>query len=268
LQTNTPFLPRAFPVLVFATTAVIIIAANYVDRQYAVLASNFLNLAITGPLVAVSILVLIRERTKGDLGKAFACFASFAVAWFVAERIWTIYELVYKADPWPSEADFFWLAGYPLYIAFTIFYLRPFRNTISLKLVASAIAIAAAMSILLTYHIALQESSLSEFETVLGLAYPLADTVSLVPVMVGLALFFRGQVSFLWSCMLFGMLCFVVADYGYLIFSLENSYYTGRLIDIPYLWAYVFFLFGSYNHAKVFKKRSEENRFNDQEKFR
>jgi hypothetical protein len=124
------------------------------------------------------------------------------------------------------------------------------------------------MVILLTYHAVLQESSLSEFETALGLAYPLADAVSLVPVMVGLALFFRGQVSLLWSCMLFGMLCFVVADYGYLFFSLENSYYTGHLIDIPYIWAYVFFLFGSYNHAQVFKKRSEENRFNNQEKFR
>lgn len=252
---------------VFAATAVIIIAANYIGREYAVLASNFLNLAITAPLAAVSILVLIREGTRGDLGKAFACFASFAVTWFVAEVLWTIYEVIYKVDPWPSEADFFWLAGYPLYIAFTIFYLKPFRNAISLRLVASAIGIATTVMILLLYNASLQESNLSEFETALGLAYPLADTVSLVPVMVGLALFFRGQVSFLWSCMMFGMLCFVVADYWYLIFSLDDSYYTGHLIDIPYNWAYIFFLFGSYNHSRIFKKRSEENRFNNQEKF-
>lgn len=263
-----PFIPRTFQLLVFAATAVIIIGTNYLDHEYAGLASNFLNLAITAPLVAVSILVLIREKTRGDLGKAFACFASFAVMWFVAEQIWTIYEVIYNVDPWPSEADFFWLAGYPLYIAFTIFYLRPFRNMIPLRLVASAIGIAATIGVLLIYYTALQESSLSEFETVLGLAYPLADTVSLVPVMVGLALFFRGQVSFLWSYMLFGMLGFVVADYGYLFFSLDDSYYTGHPIDITYNWAYVFFLFGSYNHARLFKKRSEENRFNNQEKFR
>lgn len=252
----------------FAATALIILGTNYLDREYATLSSNFLNLAITAPLVAVSILVLIRERTRGNLGKAFACFASFAITWFAAERIWTIYEVIYMIDPWPSEADFLWLAGYPLYIAFTIFYLKPFRNVISLKLVTSAIGIAATIALLLTYYAGLQESSLSELETALGLAYPLADAISLVPVMVGLALFFRGQVSFLWSCMVFGMLCFVVADYGYLYFSLDDSYYTGHPIDIPYIWAYVFFLFGAYNHARVFKKRNEENRFNNQEKFR
>jgi hypothetical protein len=62
-----------------------------------------------------------------------------------------------------------------------------------------------------------------------------------------------------------GMLCFVLADYGYLFLSLDKSYYTGHVIDIPYLWAYLFFLTGVSNYAKIFKKRDQESQFNDQE---
>jgi hypothetical protein len=222
-------------------------------------------LAITIPLVAIAIKLLARDGIRGNFGKSWIFFVAFAVLWFVAERIWSIYELVYRADPWPSEADFFWLAGYPAYFVFTVFYLKPFKNMISFKLIALAFSIATALIAFLVYYTTLQESDLSFFETVLGISYPIFDTISLVPIVIGLVLFFRGQVSFFWSCLMIGMLCFVLADYGYLFLSLDKSYYTGHVIDIPYLWAYLFFLTGVSNYAKIFKKRDQESQFNDQE---
>jgi hypothetical protein len=248
--------------------ALAIIAANYFGQENATLASSFLNLAITVLLVIISFLLLVRNGTGGNLGRALACFVSFVVLWFIAERIWMVYELVYHVNPWPSVADYFWLSGYPLYFVFTIFYLKPFKRSISSKLVVFALCTSVAMIAFLIYYILLQKSELSLFETVLGSSYPISDTILLAPVIVGLALFFRGQVSFLWSCLFFGMLCFVVADYGFLFLSLDKTYYTGHVIDIPYLWAYLFFLSGAYNHLKIFKKRSHDNRFNGQEDLR
>jgi hypothetical protein len=112
------------------------------------------------------------------------------------------------------------------------------------------------------------EKNSYSFETVLGIAYPVLDTVSIAPIIIGLVLFLRGQVSFLWLCLFIGMLCFVVADYGFLFLSLDEEYYSGHVIDILYLWAYLFFLFGSSNYTKIFRMRTMDKRFNDQEKLR
>ncbi len=253
--------------LFLATIAFIITIANYLGQNYAEMASNFLNLAITTPLVAICVFLLVKEGIRGDFGKGWTCFVVFVILWYVAERIWMIYEMIYLKDPWPSEADFFWLAGYPFYIVFAIFYLRPFKNKISPKLITSSIGITLVISGFLTYQI-LSEADIFEFEAFLGLAYPLADTISLAPIIIGMVLFFRGQVNFLLSCLLIGMLCFVVADYGFLVFSLDETYYTGHPIDIPYLWAYLLFVFGAYNRSKLFTKPNDQNRFNFQEKFR
>ncbi len=256
--------------LVYLLTGVaaVLIAANYFGENYAVLASSFLNLAITIPLTIVSVTLLAKDGIKGILGKAWMCFASFVILWFVAERIWMIDELVYHNNPWPSEADFFWLAGYPIYFVFAVFYLKPFRSSISTKLTASAIGLTAMIAGFLIYYSSLQQSNLSAFDTLLGLSYPIADTISLVPIIIGLVLFLRGQVSFLWSCLFFGMLCFVIADYGFLFLSLDGTYHTGHPIDIAYLWAYLFFLSGSCNYLRIFKKQDQENRFNDQDRLR
>jgi hypothetical protein len=267
LQINLLPTNRAFFVSIFAFTAIGIVTANYFGKDYAIWAYHILNLAIIASLVAISILLLTRERAQGNFGRAWVFFASFIILWFTAEIIWIVYELVDKVAPWTSEADIFWLAGYPLYFIFTIYYLKPFRNVISAKLVAASIGITMTIVIFLMYY-TMQESDIFEFETMLNFAYPIADTIALAPIIISLVLFFRGQVNFLWSCLLIGMMCFVVSDYGYFFLSLDETYYAGHPIDILYLWAYLFLLSGACDHIKIFRKRNQENRFNDQKGFR
>ena len=267
---QTDLLPtnKTFFVLMLTLIAIVIMAANYFGHDYATWAYNLLNLAITTPLVIVSTLLMIRERTHGTFGKAWICFTLFIILWFIAERIWAVYELVYKVNPFPSEADIFWIAAYPFYFIFTVYYLKPFRNMISPKIGIATAGITITAAIFLMYYTTLQKSTLSEVETILGLAYPMADTITLVPIIIGLVLFFRGQVNFLWFCMLIGMMCFVVADYGFLFLSLDETYYSGHPIDILYIWAYLFLLYGVYDYSKMFTKRNQENKFNDQDRFR
>jgi hypothetical protein len=257
---------RVFLLSLLLIVALTVVTANYFGPTYAALTSNFVNLFVTAPLVSISILLLVRDRGRGDLGKAWLCFAVVVILWFAAERIWMVYDLVYESEPWPSEADYLWLAGYPIYFAFTFFYLKPFRNSISKTLVVSTTVTTVMVAAFLANSV-FEKNSYS-FETVLGIAYPVLDTVSIAPIIIGLVLFLRGQVSFLWSCLFIGMLCFVVADYGFLFLSLDEEYYNGHVIDIPYLWAYLFFLFGSNNYAKIFRMRTMDKRFNDQEKLR
>lgn len=56
------------------------------------------------------------------------------------------------------------------YFAFVIFYLKPFQNAISTKLIAVSIGISATIAGFLMYNTA-QESDIFELEVALGLAY-------------------------------------------------------------------------------------------------
>lgn len=256
--------------LVF-TLAVIFFAmmvSNYFGQQTSSLTYNVLNMLITGSLVFFSIIQIFRNRHSSQMGKAWICFSSFVILWFVAEVIWLVYDLVYRTNPWPSEADYFWFAGYPIYFMFSAYYLKPFKTLVSKKIIFLASATAITVLVFSIYLSELQNIDFSKSEAIIGLAYPIADAIVLFPITISLSLFFRGQVNFLWSMLMIGMLCFVISDMGFLIFTMDDSYYSGHPIDTIYLWAYTFFLFGSYNQSHIFKKRNSENKFNKQESLR
>ncbi len=258
---------KIFLPITLGVIGVVILLANILGQDYPMLATNLVDFAITAPLAFLSILLAVKNGISGNFGKAWACFAVFAVLWFVADTLWTVYEMIYQIDPFPSEADFFWLAGYPVYFLFTIFYLRPFKNSISYRIVAVGISASAVLLAFFTYVVSAELSSLT-FEDALAISYPVADAIILAPTVVGLSLFLRGQVSFLWSLLLFGMLCTVAGDIGFQVLSAADQYYTGHPVDIPYLWAYAFFAFGIYYHLRIFRTRNSESQFNDQEKLR
>jgi hypothetical protein len=247
--------------------AAVIVSLNFFNPEGLLLASNVLNLGIVAPFVAFSLVLIMRNKTAGSFGKAWICFAVFAVSWSVGEVIWAADELVLGQDPFPSVADFFWLLGYPAYFVFAVSYIRPFKNSISKKVITLAISASVVLMAFLVYC-AIAKSDLPELETALLVSYPIGDAICLVPTIIGLALFFRGQVNFTWLLLLVGMFSFVVADSAYQILSQEDQYYTGHPFDIVYLWAYVFFAFGICHHLKVFRVQNQESKFHDQQSFR
>jgi hypothetical protein len=240
---------------------------NYFGQDGLVLASNVLNLGMIVPFVAFSLILAGRNKITGSFGKAWICFAVFAVSWSIGEAIWAADELVFEQDPFPSVADFFWLLGYPAYFVFAISYIKPFKNSISKKIITLAASVSVALMVFLVYY-AITQSGLPVLETALLTAYPIGDAICLVPTIIGLALFFRGQVNFTWLLLLVGMFSFVVADAAYQIISQTDQYYTGHPFDIVYIWAYVFFAFGIYHHLKVFRVQNQESRFHDQQNLR
>lgn len=252
--------------LVLALSAIFLamMVSNYFGQQAASITYNVLNMAIIGPLVFFSIIQILRNKRSSQLGKAWVCFSSFVILWFVAEITWLVDELVYHVKPWPSEADYFWFAGYPLYFMFSLYYLKPFRTLVSKKVIFLASATTITVLVFSISVAGLQNVDFLKPEAIIGVAYPIADAIALFPIIVSLNLFFRGQVSFLWLLLMIGMLCFVVSDLGFLVFTLDDSYYSGHPIDTIYLWAYTFLLFGSYSQLYIFKKRNSENRFNVQ----
>ncbi len=257
---------QRFMLFSLVSTGLAIMITEYIGKETAIIFTNWIFVPIPAAMLVLSIISAKKHGITGNHGKAWIMFAVFAACWFIAEQVWLVEELFYHQKPFPSEADFFYIAGYPAYFVFAILYLKPFRNMIPKKMIVSASLVAVAVLIPNMYWTLENNSGEDKFAIILGASYPIADAIVLVPGIIGVVLFFRGKVNFLWSLMVASILVEVAADTGFQYFSLDNSYYTGHPIDILFLWSYILFSFGIYDHIKVFK--SKNKRYLDEENLR
>jgi hypothetical protein len=245
---------KKFLILTILFTGLTIVVANLYGKEVATTVSLTLYIPVTLSLVVLSIILSKRFGIKGDHGKAWILFSIFAILWFIAERISLYYNLATGEELFPSEADAFWLAGYPFLFVFMILYLKPMKNSITKKTIFLATAISITLLTLSLYIVSLEymESDLLEFAV--GLSYP----IILIPAIIGLTLFFGGKVNFLWTLMCIAIVFEAIADTGFLIASNDGSYYEGHPVDILFIWYYVIFSFGVYHHITIFKDHRKD----------
>src|SRR5438309_9060419 len=173
-----------------------ILIATFLGKEVLKIVTDLIYIPVAGTLVVLSIIISTRFRRTGEHGKAWLLFSGLAISWFIAETIWIIYELVYHLNPFPSPADAFYLIGYPFLFLFTIHYLKPFKKSISKKMIALASLIAISVLIPSLYMTIENNSTKSQFVIILGAIYPMEDAIVLVPAIIGIVLFFRGEVNF------------------------------------------------------------------------
>ena len=238
-------------------TGLAMLVAESIGKETAVIFANWIFLPIPGVLVILSIIAAKRDGITGSHGKAWISFAVFSATWFIAEQIWMILELFYNQKPFPSIADFFYIAGYPAYFIFAILYLQPVKNAITKKMIIASLLVVAAVLVPNLYMAFENNSGEDQVAIALGAFYPVADAIVLAPALIGVILFFGGKVNFLWSLMFVGIIIEVLADTGFQYYSLDNSYYTGHPVDILFLWTYIIFSFGVHDHIKIFRTRQD-----------
>jgi hypothetical protein len=80
------------------------------------------------------------------------------------------------------------------------------------------------------------------------------DAMVFVPALIGVTLFFKGHVNFMWTLFCFGIVSLFVADSAFLFAQNEDSYYTGNPMEIMYYWNYILMSFGVFNQLSLFQK--------------
>lgn len=260
------FQSQKFLLISLIVTGLAFLIAGSFGKETAIVFGNWIFVLSAAPVILTGILIK-RKGIQGIHGKSWVFFLIFAALWFIADQLFTYNELYLHEEPFPSSADVFYLAGYPFYFVFVLFHLKPFKNAISKRLIVSVSLIAIAV-LISNLYMTYQNTSPDETQTaiIVGLIYPIADAIILCPTIIGVTLFFRGEVNFLWTLLLFGFICEVIGDTAFQYLSLSNEMYTGHPIDMLFLWAYITFSFGIYDHIKIFK--STKNTFENKEDLR
>ena len=240
-----------------------IVISNMIAHSYAELWSNTLNLAITSILLVACIVNNFKTGTSGKHGRAWMCFTLAIAMWWIAERIWILNELTNNDTL--SYADLFWFGGYVFYFIFGVMYLMPFASQISRKNIVTVSLVVLAVLMLVLYT---TKPHIGTFEEILHTVYPVADSVMLIPSILGMMLFFKGAIKFSVSLFFIGMLSFVISDYDFMYFDSIGEYYTGHIVDIPYLLAYAIFISGIIANMNIWNRINKNMPFNDQDAMR
>lgn len=247
--------------LVACTT--VILVSNLIGKDMAILVGNLTYIPVAGSLLVLSLLILARFGTAGNHGLAWFSFAGYAVSWFIAEMLWIIQELYLKIDPFPSTADIFYLVGYPFLLLFFVAYFQPVRTAITKKMFIASLAFSIGILIPSLYLALGPDSDAETFEVVLGMVYPIFDAMVLIPALVGVSLFFKGQVNFMWTLFCLGTISVFGADAIFLFGQNEDSYYTGNPMEILFYWNYILLSFGVHSHLVLFQKAKADKKLQD-----
>ncbi len=203
-------------------------------------------------LVALSVILSVNLYRSGHYqAKAFLLFALGAACWFIAEQIWAAYDHFWEGEPFPSEADFFYIAAYPLFIGFLIFSLKPVKKAITRNVWLFSIGISIAL-LIPTFSVTFEDMEGERaFEVGVALAYPIASAVLLVPALIGILFLFKSPTNYSWMLLLFGFICYIVADTVFLYTILDETYYDGHPVDLLYLYSFILLIFSVYSRLKI-----------------
>ena len=225
----------------------------------------------TGILTLCAAILAVRlHRQKHYQAKAFLLFTIGAAFWFIAEHIWEYYDHILNEDPFPSEADIFYLGAYPFMAAFLFLSLKPILKKITRNVWLFAIGLSISIlipSIFAAYVDMLGEPSL---DTAIVLAYPILSSVLVVPGIVGIMFLAKRGTNLSWMLILFAFLLYAIADAFFLFLELSGEYYDGHPVDLLWIFTYVMLIFALYIRLKISKLPSTENQtifFNENVKF-
>ena len=210
--------------------------------------------------VYASILAIKLHKQKNFESKGYLMFAIAAASWFIAEQIWQLYDHVWEGEPFPSEADIFYIGSYPLITAFLFLSLKPVIRKVPRNVWLFAMGLAFSLlvpSVLAAYDDMFEEDA---FPTIIALAYPVLSSIVLVPAIVGILFIAKQGASLSWMLILFGFIIYGISDIFFLFAELDGTYYDGHPVDLMYLYSYTLIIFAFHVRLKIANLPASENR--------
>ncbi len=215
---------------------------------------------LPGILVGYAAITTIKLfKQKHIQAKSFVYYTLGLASWFIAEQIWIAYDYFWEGDAFPSEADFFYIAAYPLMTAFLFYSLKPILKSVSRNVWLFAIGLS--FSFLIPTVPAAYDDMLGEpaYATIVALAYPILSSFQLVPAIIGVMFLTKNRANLSWMLILFGFIVYSIADSFFLLAELDGSYYDGHPTDLMYITSFLFLLFAVHLRYSVTKLSISEN---------
>jgi diguanylate cyclase (GGDEF)-like protein len=188
-------------------------------------------------VVAAGVAVLLRARIVPRERTAWLLFGAGIVCWAFGEIYWTWFILHDPSPPYPSPADAFYLAFYPLSYAGLAMLVRARAAELDWRRWTDGAIAAlgtAALGVAFVFDIVAEHTTGSELEVATSLAYPLGD-IAMLSLVIGVVALTEWRPGRTWSLLLVGLAAQVVADIAYTQQATNGVVPAGNWIDPIYL---------------------------------
>lgn len=236
---------RTYLYLILAMVAIfsLMLTTNFLGKEISILVGNLAYIPINSAFVVISSVLAIKYRKTKSV-TFLICFSLSAIFWLVASLTWTILEIVYQQDPFPSIADFFYIIGYiPLTIAFYLS-IKPNPKAISwtTKILATSICSVFLIPLIL---LTTRQPYDDPVARIVSFSYPVLDVIVLWFVVISLVSFSLKRHNFV-LLSASAVVSTIIADTAFAISSIAETYYVGQLLEVFWLWGYLLFAFSVY----------------------
>jgi hypothetical protein len=249
------------PAVIMAAVVIIGIIAIHIPALYdrvgepAVTAIYNLGSVLLAAMGTVlSILLAYSYKPREVLRRIWLLLGAGLLLWTIGEIVYARYVLVLHQDPWPSEADIFYIAGYlPLFIGLILRFRSlgtiPERERV-LPIVLIFVVLVALVGYFIFYPIVI-DTELSSSERMISVLYPLGDLLLALGAVMILLVLTGGTLSRPWIYIVAGFCINALSDLGYTYFEWQEMSTT--VADVIYIISYVVIVFGIYLQARLQK---------------
>lgn len=199
-------------------------------------------------LAAVMALRTALRLTPGEPLRRRWLLIAFGVALFaVGDGVWSVIEVLLRSEPFPSLADPFYVAVYPVLGAGLISAALAFRAFVDVKRIALIVSVVTVLALVGMYfgllHSVALDTEMAGLAKALSLFYPTADLVLLFAPALFAALAVRsmgaGRLAAPWWAVVIGVALLAVTDAAFAWLDFQELYRSGSIIDIGWMLGYV-----------------------------
>jgi hypothetical protein len=194
----------------------------------------------------------LARRYKGSLvfGKSYLFLSLGFFSLFVAEAVYSVYDLVLDIEPYPSIADIFFFAYIPLLITHLVLNIKFFQpSTTSItKIWVSIIPIVITIAYVL---LALHEIGETNFDFYYGSIFVAATSIAFSLTILGTKIFKEGALGKTWWILLLGILVLTLADDWYYYLEISDGYDLTHPVNILWYAGYWVIVYSLLKHKKT-----------------
>lgn len=210
------------------------------------------SVSIMNPLVASVVSFVVAQRYGGSqvFGKAYLALGLGLFMMFLGESTWYYFLYFLEIEPFPSIADVFFFAFYPLSVVHIITNIQFFQAKMTYK--SKMMLIVIPLAIIGIYSvISLQAIGEPNFEFYYGMAFIAASSVVLALALLGSLVFRGGVLGIAWVLMLLGLFLTSVGDVWYFYLETFGEYVDGHPVELLWYGSYWVITYGLYKHKKI-----------------
>ena len=201
--------------------------------------------------VAVFAFIVAKQNETGVLAKAYLFLGFGFTSYVVAELLYYSFELIFEIEPYPSIADIFFFALYPLILGHLLLNIRFFHSgyTKLQKIWIPAIPVFAII-VYVTMSLGVPEAEMN-FDFYYGLIFVSGAAVTLSFTIVGASTFRQGTLGVVWLLLVIGLMINAAGDVWYYHLEIFGEYYDAHPVTTVWFVANMFIIYALFKHLKT-----------------